>query len=363
MTVRASARHGRLVEPGGLASLRLALALARDPLLGDLEAHLAFRSLPRQRSTGAAAAAAPAVEAVETERTSVATIPTPMPPSEPTGELATVMDIVTRAQQGDADAFGELYDRYVDVVYRYVQYRVSSTALAEDLTSETFLRALRRITSYTWQGRDFGAWLVTIARNLIADHYKSGRYRLEVAPSGHVEAGADRTEDSPEGEVLASLTNETLLDAVKQLNGEQQECIALRFLQGMSVAETAQIMGKNEGAIKALQYRAVKSLARLLPQDLMCPALPWPVRNLSPNGPSLPTHLARWASWTDMSERVEVQGGADDEPDRRRTPRRALRAAAGQRRTHRRSRGRPDRGAGERPSRRPADGWPAPGVP
>jgi RNA polymerase sigma-70 factor (ECF subfamily) len=179
------------------------------------------------------------------------------------------MAIVQRAQQGDAEAFGELYDRYVDVVYRYVQYRVASTALAEDLTSETFLRALRRITSYTWQGRDFGAWLVTIARNLIADHYKSGRYRMEVATSDLVEAGADRTQEGPEGEVLAGLTNDTLLEAVKRLNSEQQECIALRFLQGMSVAETAKIMGKNEGAIKALQYRAVKTLSRLLPQDLL----------------------------------------------------------------------------------------------
>ena len=271
MTVRATARHGRLVEPDGLAALRLAVAIARDPLLGDLERHLQYRSLPRQRAT-AGATVAPmeaAASAVDTALPGVPAIPAPMPPSEPTGELATVMEIVTRAQQGDADAFGQLYDRYVDVVYRYIQYRVSGSALAEDLTSETFLRALRRITSYTWQGRDFGAWLVTIARNLIADHYKSGKYRLEVATSDLVEAGADRREEGPENEVLAALTNETLLEAVKQLNAEQQECIALRFLQGMSVAETAQIMGKNEGAIKALQYRAVKSLGRLLPQDLM----------------------------------------------------------------------------------------------
>ena len=276
--MRGPARHGRLVEPDGLAALRLALAVARDPLAGDIEQHLAFRSLPRPRNNGTAgpASAGTGVSAGVALSTATAVespvapaIPAPNPPSEPTGELATVMEIVGRAQQGDADAFGELYDRYVDVVYRYVQYRVANAALAEDLTSETFLRALRRITSYTWQGRDFGAWLVTIARNLIADHFKSGRYRMEVATSDLVEAGADRSEEGPEGEVLASLTNATLLEAVKQLNSEQQECIALRFLQGMSVAETAQIMGKNEGAIKALQYRAVKSLSRLLPQDLM----------------------------------------------------------------------------------------------
>jgi RNA polymerase sigma-70 factor, ECF subfamily len=272
---RAPAPHGRLVEPDGLAALRLALALARDPQLGRLSEQAVFRSLPRPHcGSGAASTAAPVAATAGGTITVVddpaaPTIPSPSTPSEPTGELATVMDIVRRAQGGDSEAFGELYDRYVDVVYRYVQYRVSSTALAEDLTSETFLRALRRITSYTWQGRDFGAWLVTIARNLIADHYKSGRYRMEVATSDLVEAGADRSEEGPEGEVLTGLTNAALLDAVKQLNSEQQECISLRFLQGMSVAETARIMGKNEGAIKALQYRAVKSLSRLLPEDLV----------------------------------------------------------------------------------------------
>ncbi|HET7530686.1 MAG TPA: ECF subfamily RNA polymerase sigma factor, BldN family [Mycobacteriales bacterium] len=261
--MRAPARHGRLVEPGGLAALRLAVALSRDPVLGRTSEPLAYRSLPQPRVVTTVDGADPAALG------GTPAIPTPTRPSEPTGELATVMQIVTRAQEGDAEAFGQLYDRYVDVVYRYVQYRVANAALAEDLTSETFLRALRRITSYTWQGRDFGAWLVTIARNLIADHYKSGRYRLELATSDLVEAGADRTEDGPEDEVLAGITNAVLLEAVKRLNPEQQECISLRFLQGMSVAETAQIMGKNDGAIKALQYRAVKSLSRLLPQDLL----------------------------------------------------------------------------------------------
>ena len=272
MSARLHTGHGRLVDPDGLAALRLALAVIRDPLLGAEAQQVAFRSVPRPR--GATSSGNPTVPtqngpASGTTVVEPPTIPSQAPPAEPTGDLAAVMDVVRRAQEGDAEAFGELYDRYVDVVYRYIHYRVSTPALAEDLTSETFLRALRRISSYTWQGRDFGAWLVTIARNLIADHYKSGRYRLEVATSDLVEAGADRSEEGPEGEVLANITNEALLQAVKQLNAEQQECIALRFLQGMSVAETAQIMGKNEGAIKALQYRAVKSLSRLLPEDLV----------------------------------------------------------------------------------------------
>ncbi len=179
-----------------------------------------------------------------------------------------VWTIVRRAQDGDAEAFGEIYDRYIDTVFRYIYFRVGSRSLAEDLTSETFLRALRRIGSVTWQGRDLGAWLVTIARNLIADHYKSAKYRLEVTTADMLDADQEDhgAEARPEAAVVERLTNVTLLEAVKKLNPEQQECIVLRFLQGLSVTETAQAMGKNEGAIKALQYRAVRSLGRLLPE-------------------------------------------------------------------------------------------------
>jgi RNA polymerase sigma-70 factor (ECF subfamily) len=196
---------------------------------------------------------------------------TPEQPSgEPTEEdqPGEVWQVVARAQGGDAEAFGELYDRYVDTVFRYIYFRVGTRALAEDLVSETFLRALRRIGSVTWQGRDFGAWLVTIARNLVADHYKSGRYRLEISTPDILDA--DRAdagrEGRPEEAVLDLVASETLLTAVRQLGAEQQECIVLRFLHGLSVAETAEAMAKNTGAIKALQYRAVRSLARLLPQ-------------------------------------------------------------------------------------------------
>ena len=130
---------------------------------------------------------------------------------------------------------------------------------AEDVTSETFVRALRRIDSLSFQGRDVGAWLVTIARNIVLDHVKSSRYRLEVTTADMRDA--DRATDGPEDAVVAHLTNTQLLACVKQLGGEQQECIVLRFLHGLSVAETAAIMGKKDGAIKALQHRAVRRLA------------------------------------------------------------------------------------------------------
>jgi RNA polymerase sigma-70 factor (ECF subfamily) len=187
---------------------------------------------------------------------------------DPSDAAAEVWALVERAQAGEAEAFGLIYDRYVDTVFRFVYFRVGSRQLAEDLTADTFLRALKRIGSFTWQGRDLGAWLVTIARNLVADHFKSGRYRLEVTTGDVLDADREDRgpEGSPEAAVVDHITNVALLTAVKRLNPEQQECIVLRFLQGFSVAETAQAMGKNEGAIKALQYRAVRALARLLPE-------------------------------------------------------------------------------------------------
>jgi RNA polymerase sigma-70 factor (ECF subfamily) len=186
---------------------------------------------------------------------------------DPSDAAAAVWTLVERAQAGEAEAFGLIYDRYVDTVFRFIYFRVGNRQLAEDLTSDTFLRALKRIGSFTWQGRDLGAWLVTIARNLVADHFKSGRYRLEVTTGDVLDADREDRgpEGSPESAVVDHITNVALLSAVKQLNPEQQECIVLRFLQGFSVAETAQAMSKNEGAIKALQYRAVRALARLLP--------------------------------------------------------------------------------------------------
>ncbi|WP_067170884.1 sigma-70 family RNA polymerase sigma factor [Microtetraspora niveoalba] len=175
--------------------------------------------------------------------------------------------LVLRAKTGDTEAFGMLYDRYVDLVYRYVFFRVGSHALAEDLTSDTFLRALRGIADFTWQGRDFGAWLVTIARNLVTDHFKSGRSRLEVCTGEILDTPLDG-DHIPENAVVASMVNEHVFRAITRLNPEQQECVVLRFLHGMSLAETAMIMGKQSGAIKALQFRAIKALARALPKDL-----------------------------------------------------------------------------------------------
>lgn len=174
--------------------------------------------------------------------------------------------LVTLAQGGDGEAFGQLYDRYVDIVFRFVYYRVNDRAMAEDFTSETFLRALRRISTITYQGRDIGAWFITIARNIVLDHMKSARHRLEITTADTIE-GRDAVA-GPEAAVIGALTSARLMSAVKQLGEEQRDCVMLRFIQGFSVSETASVMGKNDGAIKALQHRAVRKLAEIVGEDL-----------------------------------------------------------------------------------------------
>lgn len=245
--------------PGGAPRL----APVTDPPAGP--------PLPRQRPADPLAGPAPATTPHERrtpqgagtdEAVTATAYATPDENPEESGSWA----LVRAAQAGDMGAFGDLFDRYYDVVFRYVLFRMGDRNLAEDITQETFVRALRRISSVTYQGRDIGAWFVTIARNLIFDHVKSSRYRLEQTTSDIVELSPST--NGPEQQVIDGVTHDELLRCVHKLNPDQQECIQLRFLQGLSVAETAKVMGRNEGAVKALQHRAVRRLAQLLPEGL-----------------------------------------------------------------------------------------------
>ncbi|HYJ70568.1 MAG TPA: sigma-70 family RNA polymerase sigma factor [Nocardioidaceae bacterium] len=188
------------------------------------------------------------------------------PPSD-ASENRRIVALVDLARGGDAEAFGQLYDHYVESIHRYLYFRLSSVSLADDLTSETFFRALRSIQSFRWQGKDFGAWLTTIARNLVTDHYKSSRSRFEVVADELPEQVEES--DGPEDGALATLTSEVLARGLRRLASEQQDCLVMRFCQGLTIAETATAMGRSEGAIKQLQLRAVRNLAKHLPRDLI----------------------------------------------------------------------------------------------
>ena len=177
-------------------------------------------------------------------------------------------DLVAAAQRGDQDAFAELYSRHVHTVYRYIRWRIENPHNTEDLVSVVFLRALRQINSVSYVGRDFPAWLVTIARNAIYDHAKSAQYRL----NRYVPAVPEqRAHEDPAAETVGRFTGRTvsrnLTLALRKLSGAQQECIGLRFYAGLTVTETAAAMGKDTGAVKALQHRAIRRLAGLLPDD------------------------------------------------------------------------------------------------
>jgi RNA polymerase sigma-70 factor (ECF subfamily) len=236
---------------------------AADPSAADPRAADPSAADPSAADPSAADPSAADLRAVEVDQA----VGSASAPDKPGPEVDTAAwELVAAAQQGDQNAFGQLYDRYVDVVFRFVLFRVSDRPLAEDLTSETFLRALRRISSVSYQGRDVGAWFVTIARNLVLDHVKSSRYRLEMTTADILDSSAD--DRGPEHEVVEEATAAELMRCVAQLGRDQQECITLRFMQGLSVSETAAVMGRNEGAVKALQHRAVRRLAQLLPEGL-----------------------------------------------------------------------------------------------
>jgi RNA polymerase sigma-70 factor (ECF subfamily) len=180
-------------------------------------------------------------------------------------------DLIEAAQAGDREAFGRLYSRYAPGVSRFVGSRLRDLSLAEDLTSETFARALRRIDSVSYQGRDAGAWFTTIARNLITDHVKSSRVQRETTIAEVADASTDDRQDSPEQVVIRRDAAADVRRRVGALPTDQQECIRLRYLQELSVSETAAVMGRNEGAVKALAHRGLEGLRASMAKDTRSP--------------------------------------------------------------------------------------------
>ena len=182
----------------------------------------------------------------------------------PLDAMTPIPDIIERARNGDVAAFGEIYDTHVESVYRYLLYRVREPSDAEDLTSEVFTRAFANIHRYRWQGKSFLAWLYTIARNAVTDRRRRDRPTVELDNAyGLAAEGPTAHDRAVLGEEVDALRG-----AVKYLTGEQQEVLVLRFIENMSSREVATILGKNEGAIRALQFRALGRLRKILRDQL-----------------------------------------------------------------------------------------------
>lgn len=180
-------------------------------------------------------------------------------------EETVLVDLLRRAQEiGDPTAFDGLYLLFADRVFRYLLGRVSDPDLADEVASQVFLRLIEKIDIYRINPRDnvaiFSAWLYRLAHNKMVDVLR----QRQRAPEASLEQALHISGEQPLDAVESRLDFERILIALQQLNEQQREVIILRFLEEMSIAETAKIMQKSEGAIKALQHRALENLRRAL---------------------------------------------------------------------------------------------------
>jgi len=168
--------------------------------------------------------------------------------------------LVRRAKQRDQEAFTQLYEQHFDRIYRYVALRIGDRIEAEDMTQQVFLHALRSISSFKWKGIPFSAWLFRIAHNQVVDYLRK-KTRQATVPLDESQAGSD---SNPELMAEHSQDVEHILLATKRLTKAQREVIALRFAGELSIVQVAKVMGKSQGAVKALQHSAIVALRKAL---------------------------------------------------------------------------------------------------
>jgi RNA polymerase sigma-70 factor (ECF subfamily) len=167
-------------------------------------------------------------------------------------------DVLTRASQGDRDAFGLLYERYIDRIFNYVYYRTGNLHDAEDLTARVFQRAMNHIKNYTDRGVPFSAWLYRIAHNLVANWHRDRSRRQEI-PINDIPILPSKG-DHPEKNLVRSQEEDSLLRLIRRLPPERQNLLILKFVENMSNAEIGAIMGRSEGAVKSLYHRTLLAL-------------------------------------------------------------------------------------------------------
>jgi RNA polymerase sigma-70 factor (ECF subfamily) len=171
-------------------------------------------------------------------------------------EAAELAQLVARSQQGDANAFGQLYDRYQPEIVRYLVYRTGDPEAAEDLAQQVFLKAWQAIPRYEDRGVPFKAWLYRMAHNQMVDHFRTRR------PTSDLEGVEVAEEAEAEARVLAAETQERLQAALGRLSEDHREVLVLRFLMEKSAREAGEIMGRQEVTLRGLQMRALQALRR-----------------------------------------------------------------------------------------------------
>ncbi len=170
---------------------------------------------------------------------------------------------IERAIAGDEHAFGALYDRHLDRVYRHIYYRVGNRADAEDLSQQVFLKAWQAIGRYRRTGAPFVAWLLTIAHNLVVSFY---RRKKEIPLLDLDPASRERWAD-PEAQLLDEYDRMAVRQAILRLRPEQQHVVTMRFMEQFDYATIAAALGKSEGNVRVIQHRALTDLRRQLAQE------------------------------------------------------------------------------------------------
>lgn len=178
-------------------------------------------------------------------------------------EMDRQSELVLLAKAGDAEAFGHLYETYLDRIYRYIYFRVTDEQTAEDLISQVFTKAWENLDRYQPSGRPFIAWLYTIAHNTVIDHYRTRKDT--VAIENTLSMASDSP--SPDEQVELHFEADNLRSALQTLTLEQQQVVVLKFIAGLTTDEIAAQLRKSPGAIRALQMRALQALAKQMEKD------------------------------------------------------------------------------------------------
>ena len=173
--------------------------------------------------------------------------------------------LLDRAQKLDARALAAIHDRYYPAVYRYIRYRLDNEQMVEDLSSEVFLRLLDHLHRQKGPINDLRAWLLGTSANLVNDHLRQKYRRPQEVLDNHERLPST---DNPESQVEQNDSHREVREAMQKLTNEQQHVLALRFSQGLSLEETAQVLEKTTGAIKVLQFRALATLRKLLSKSV-----------------------------------------------------------------------------------------------
>jgi RNA polymerase sigma-70 factor, ECF subfamily len=169
-------------------------------------------------------------------------------------------DLVERACTGDSEAFGQLYERTLDRVYRYVYFRVTDDVTAEDLTSQVFLKAWESLPRYKAGKSPFVAWLYTIAHNAVIDYYRT---KKQSAPLEEITSLPSK-EPLPDEQYDTVFAARSLRQSLGRLTGLQRDVVIMKLIDGLGTEEIARRLGKSSGAIRALQMRGLQSLAQIL---------------------------------------------------------------------------------------------------